>query len=625
MENENEGEKGNLLIKIQTIDNSFPVSIPSESTVGELKIKISMLYKIPIQSQRLIYQGKLIEDAQKLVDLKIGNGCVVHLVARVLEESNTNENTQNNNSGNNNNNTVQNIQTIFDEQFEEELSPVIQIPFRSNRRRGNIILPHFDVSECIEALYQNLLSLDNLQRCKKPFQKDTVNIPENKLLETFDFSKSKYEVGQWVDVKDTIDQWLEAQILKVQDNKAYVHYNGWGQRWDEWMDFTSAKMRNFKINTLQSPASFFNCPYPGIPCDSTIEPQERTIDSLYYLEKCKEHMDKLLKDIERIIELRKQKKETIFKDSYINDADREILFLATQMIPIMDRCGRMLSDISMQFSHLVVNPNFYPQILLGYERSELIEEIKKCENNTNKKGSVNIECQTSTSFPIKKDNNNNNQENIENKEQERSTTNNSNANIKNNNNINNNIMTNNNETHNQHHHSLSQSDALPRRLTYQEFSELMAKTNLGYSLSSSSSELPFIQRILGSFTQSDRIISQSSQVALIYEKDYLFPKINLQIPSILSSGEVLIMTGYSPFADQNFDIYLHTFPPREAEAQPQNIQNQAQNQNEHQYNPPNENNGTNENIQGQNVSEPEINPFEIINQMYKDKSTQTDT
>ena len=48
MENENEGEKGNLLIKIQTIDNSFPVSIPSESTVGELKIKISMLYKIPI-------------------------------------------------------------------------------------------------------------------------------------------------------------------------------------------------------------------------------------------------------------------------------------------------------------------------------------------------------------------------------------------------------------------------------------------------------------------------------------------------------------------------------------------------------------------------------------------------
>ena len=73
MENENESEKGNLLIKIQTIDNSFPVSIPSESTVGELKIKISMLYKIPIQSQRLIYQGKLIEDAQKLVDLKIGN------------------------------------------------------------------------------------------------------------------------------------------------------------------------------------------------------------------------------------------------------------------------------------------------------------------------------------------------------------------------------------------------------------------------------------------------------------------------------------------------------------------------------------------------------------------------
>ena len=86
------------------------------------------------------------------------------------------------------------------------------------------------------------------------------------------------------------------------------------------------------------------------------------------------------------------------------------------------------------------------------------------------------------------------------------------------------------------------------------------------------------------------------------------------------------MTGYSPFADQNFDIYLHTFPPREAEPQPQTTHNQLPSQNEQQHNQPNENNGpTEDNNRGQNVSEPEINPFEIINQMYKDESTQTDT
>jgi hypothetical protein len=54
------------------------------------------------------------------------------------------------------------------------------------------------------------------------------------------------EVGQWVDVKDTIDQWLEAQVIRVRGNQAYVHYNGWGTRWDEWIDFSSPRIAHFK-------------------------------------------------------------------------------------------------------------------------------------------------------------------------------------------------------------------------------------------------------------------------------------------------------------------------------------------------------------------------------------------
>ena len=150
--------------------------------------------------------------------------------------------------------------------------PVIQIPFRSTRRRRRIIMPHFDMSECFEALYQNMIAIDNLSNCKKNY-----NQQSNK-IEVFDFSKTKYEVGQWVDVKDTIEQWLEAQVMQIQDNKAYVHYNGWGTRWDEWIEFSSPRMRNFKVYTLQSPGSVFMSPYPGIPCDSNIEPQPRTID-----------------------------------------------------------------------------------------------------------------------------------------------------------------------------------------------------------------------------------------------------------------------------------------------------------------------------------------------------------
>ena len=83
-------------------------------------------------------------------------------------------------------------------------------------------MPHFDISEYLEGFYQNIITLDNYSNVRKKFDPKIINNP----IEVFDFSKSTYEIGEWVDVKDTINQWLEAQVMKVQNNKAYVHYNG---------------------------------------------------------------------------------------------------------------------------------------------------------------------------------------------------------------------------------------------------------------------------------------------------------------------------------------------------------------------------------------------------------------
>lgn len=52
----------------------------------------------------------------------------------------------------------------------------------------------------------------------------------------FDRKKRRFELGQWVDVRDTMDQWLEAEIIDVQGGRVKVHYNGWGRRWDEWIE-----------------------------------------------------------------------------------------------------------------------------------------------------------------------------------------------------------------------------------------------------------------------------------------------------------------------------------------------------------------------------------------------------
>jgi hypothetical protein len=41
--------------------------------------------------------------------------------------------------------------------------------------------------------------------------------------------RRQYYLGQWLDVKDTVNQWLEATVMRI-DNVArriFVHYNGW--------------------------------------------------------------------------------------------------------------------------------------------------------------------------------------------------------------------------------------------------------------------------------------------------------------------------------------------------------------------------------------------------------------
>ena len=364
-----------ITIKIQTLDNSFSLKINQSLTIIQLKEEISKKYNIPKDKQRLIFQGKFLKDNETLSFYKITDGCVIQLIAKSLELKNPNQNSsqRSNNSNRNANN-----------QRANEVYPIIQIPFRTNRRRRRLSLPHFDITEYIEGFYQNLISLDNYNNTKKKFDPKA----SNNIIEVFDFNKSSYEVGEWVDVKDTINQWLEAQVMKVKNNKAYVHYNGWGIRWDEWIDFNSPRMRNFKTYTLQSPLTFCNVPYPAIPCDSNIEPQQRPIDIFFYLEKTKEHMESLMEEINHLLNLRKNN-TSIFKDNKFSIDYYEILFKATQMIPFLDRVGRMLSDISLVFSHFTVNPNYYSSFMFGYKRQDLFNEIYNMKgNNKDKKDNI---------------------------------------------------------------------------------------------------------------------------------------------------------------------------------------------------------------------------------------------
>ena len=41
--------------------------------------------------------------------------------------------------------------------------------------------------------------------------------------------RKSFYLGQWIDVKDTVNQWLEATVMRVDnvERKLFVHYNGW--------------------------------------------------------------------------------------------------------------------------------------------------------------------------------------------------------------------------------------------------------------------------------------------------------------------------------------------------------------------------------------------------------------
>ena len=701
-----------IKIKIQTLDTTFTLKINQNSTINQLKEEISKKYNIPKDKQRLIFQGKFLKDNENLSFYKITEGCVVQLIAKSLEENNANSQQSNNRANRNRNN-----------QRNNEVYPIIQIPFRTTRRRRRITMPHFDISEYFEGFYQNLICLDNYSNVKKKFDPKAINNP----IEAFDFSKSSYEIGEWIDVKDTINQWLEAQVIKVQNNKAYVHYNGWGTRWDEWIEFGSPRMRNFKTYTLQSPLTFCSMPYPAVPCDSNIEPQQRPIDIFFYLEKTKKYMENLLDDINNLLNLRKNS-SSLFQDNKFNLDNFEILFKATQMIPFLDRIGRMLSDISLVFSHFVVNPNYYSSFMFGYKRQDLFNEIanmkinkdkkdskdiKKDDNNINSikeevKKEINIiktKNEDSQTPPIeskfmkqfkeqqqpqtqkdnneiitekekdkikipekeqKKENQLLDQDNNKNKIEDIKEINNNSINTdkkektedkkdlsslkekkeeceqkeqnkiedinKDKNNINtdnqdkpqekteekNNTKSQNeiireniNEEPPQAHqrHNSVPSITEPRegsnsanfqrqrqrqqRQEEEEEEEILLNqivTNLGYDISFSSIELPFIQRIIYSYTLADRIISPFSPFYQIFSNKKLFPRVVLQVPNILSSGEVMLMTGYSPFPEQNYDIYIRTIA-----VSPNNNENNNRNNNNNNNNNSNNNSSNNNN------------------------------
>jgi Ubiquitin family len=71
-----------LNIKVKTIDNQiFDFEVKPAETILNLKNQILAKLQVPIDRQRLIFRGKLLNNTDTFLQLKVEAGFVLHLIA----------------------------------------------------------------------------------------------------------------------------------------------------------------------------------------------------------------------------------------------------------------------------------------------------------------------------------------------------------------------------------------------------------------------------------------------------------------------------------------------------------------------------------------------------------------
>lgn len=297
-----------FLLRIKTIDNKIhEVLVKNNTKIIELKEKIKSKLEINTLEQRLIFQGKVLENTETLEKYKINQENTLILIAQSIKESDNDSNSEepqiiddNTLQSANNQQDMGIINNILRSLSENSLN-------RRNYRRKLMQQRTFgfmvNEKESLEVISQNLNTTKILLDSKR----------ENGF--PFDFKDRKFKLGQWLDVKDTIEQWLEAEVIDIDEveNKVFVHYNGWGRRWDEWITMNSPRLAIFRTHTVQNGYSMYLSPVPvsTLDGDSTrlTQPKRNVDDILDQLIKQLDQASTMLKRLKDLNKFNKQEEE----------------------------------------------------------------------------------------------------------------------------------------------------------------------------------------------------------------------------------------------------------------------------------------------------------------------------
>ena len=210
-----------------------------------------------------------------------------------MESSNNTSNS--NNQNNSEENRINSESGFFNNFFRVSPPPFFPFPYirstgwessnyriisstQSNNRRNSEFAPQPTINsdEIRETIAQNLLEVQNIidfgnyNEFKEKEKDENIKEENDKKEEIYDMNcfnldKRILAKGQWVDVKDTVEQWLDAQVMEVsEDNKMVkIHYNHWSTRWDEWISTNSPRIMPFRYHTRQVTLTNYNSPFPN--------------------------------------------------------------------------------------------------------------------------------------------------------------------------------------------------------------------------------------------------------------------------------------------------------------------------------------------------------------------------
>jgi hypothetical protein len=265
------GQNRDITVRVKTMDeNERTIGVSLDDKVIDLKNKILDELEVPLERQRLIYLGKQLKDDQTIEESRLKNDVCILLVANRVQNQSDNQRqaeARPNNEGPTNDVDLPTF--IFNALNESaQMRRNRRLLFQQNARSflRNLRL---NVGQSRETIVQNLATTEQLIASCTNVENSKINDNDSdNSLDCFDFEKRELKVGQWVDVKDTINQWLEAQVVEVGDGKAFIHYNGWGTRWDEWVEMSSQRIAVFRTHTIQAATSSYLSPFPNTPTDT---------------------------------------------------------------------------------------------------------------------------------------------------------------------------------------------------------------------------------------------------------------------------------------------------------------------------------------------------------------------